>query len=122
MRKNKGIDDSKRLSFLHEYLKSDRTSYMFEKENGLSSGSISRWLCIFVCHSYSKKLRCQVVTTLADRGLYKVSPLCKLLGINRQVYYKHTEKSAEEIHFDNKYCFVLSIYSFCRASSSSWLS
>ena len=47
MRKNKGIDDSKRLSFLHEYLKSDRTSYMFEKENGLSSGSISRWLCIF---------------------------------------------------------------------------
>lgn len=47
MRKNKGIDDSKRLSLLHEYLKSNQTSYMFEKENGLSSGSISRWLCIF---------------------------------------------------------------------------
>ena len=47
MRKNKGIDDSKRLSLLHAYLKSDQTRYMFEKENGLSSGSISNWLCIF---------------------------------------------------------------------------
>ena len=40
-----------------------------------------------------KKLRCQVVSILTQSSsFYKVSPLCGLLGISTQGYYKHKEK------------------------------
>ncbi|MCI5450844.1 IS3 family transposase, partial [bacterium] len=43
------------------------------------------------------KLRCQVVAFLAhETRTYKVSPLCELLGITRQGFYKHVDKISEE--------------------------
>lgn len=47
MRKNKGIDDVKRLAILEEYLQSDCGKFPIEKKHGLSSGSIRNWLRIF---------------------------------------------------------------------------
>lgn len=47
MRQNKKMDDSKRLSLLEEYLSSTLLKTTFEKEKGLTKGSISRWLTSF---------------------------------------------------------------------------
>ena len=47
MRQNKRRDDSKRLSLLEEYLSSTLLKTTFEKEKGLTKGSISRWLSSF---------------------------------------------------------------------------
>ena len=47
MRQNKDMDDSKRLSLLKEYLSSTLLKTTFEKEKGLTKGSISRWLSSF---------------------------------------------------------------------------
>ena len=47
MRQNKRRDDSKRLSLLEEYLSSTLSKTTFEKEKGLTKGSISRWLTSF---------------------------------------------------------------------------
>ena len=47
MRQNKRRDDSKRLSLLEEYLSSTLLKTTFEKEKGLTKGSISRWLTSF---------------------------------------------------------------------------
>lgn len=59
--------------------------------------------------SQLEKLRCQVVAYLTqEKNLYKVDPLCKLLGITRQGYYKHTEKTNEE------YILISSVVWYCQ--------
>ena len=47
MRKNGEMTDEKRLALLNEYLSSGKAKWRFQKEKGLSHGSISRWLRIF---------------------------------------------------------------------------
>ncbi len=47
MRKNKGITDEIRLSYLKEYMSSSMSPYGFEKKKGLSFGTIRYWIRIF---------------------------------------------------------------------------
>lgn len=47
MRKNKSVNDTVRLSHLESYMSSSLGSWAYERENGLSHGSISRWLSNF---------------------------------------------------------------------------
>lgn len=48
-----------------------------------------------IFNTNQKKIRCQVVKTLSAEGKYKIKPLCRLLGISSQGYYKHTDKEEE---------------------------
>ena len=47
MRKNRRMTDEKRLALLKEYLSSGMSKSRFERENGLSDGSILNWIRIF---------------------------------------------------------------------------
>lgn len=47
MRNNKKIDDHIRLEILNSYLHGSKGKYTIEKENGISRGSIRKWLRIF---------------------------------------------------------------------------
>ena len=47
MLQNKDMTDEKRLALLKDYLSSGKSMRRFQKEKGLSRGSISRWLRIF---------------------------------------------------------------------------
>ena len=47
MRNNRGMTDEKRMALLQEFLSSGMLKTPFEKERGLSKGSISSWLRTF---------------------------------------------------------------------------
>ena len=53
MRQNRGMTDEKRLALLQEYLSSGMLKTPFEKEKGISKGSISSWLRIFAVEDVS---------------------------------------------------------------------
>ena len=47
MRKKRKFTDENRLTYLEEYLNSSSSQGQFEREKGISHGSIYRWLRIF---------------------------------------------------------------------------
>ena len=56
MRKNRKFTDEIRLKYLEEYLNSSSSQGQFEKEKGLSHGSIRRWLRIFAIEDKSSPI------------------------------------------------------------------
>ena len=99
MRKNRRMTDEKRLALLKEYLSSGMSKSRFERENGLSDGSILNWIRIFAVEN-NPVISSQVAVTDMKKDPDKEELLQEIARLKQELRCKSIDLKRTEMARD----------------------
>ena len=99
MRKNRRMTDEKRLALLKEYLSSGMSKSRFERENGLSDGSILNWIRIFAVEN-NPVISSQVAVTDMRKDPDKEELLQEIARLKQELRCKSIDLKRTEMARD----------------------
>ena len=99
MRKNRGMTDEKRMVLLKEYLSSGMSKRRFEKEKGLSDGSILNWIRIFAAEN-NPVISSQVAVTDMKKDPDKEELLEEIARLKQELRSKSIDLKRTEMARD----------------------
>ena len=99
MRKNRRMTDEKRLALLKEYLSSGMSKSRFERENGLSDGSILNWIRIFAVEN-NPLISSQVAVTDMRKDPDKEELLQEIARLKQELRCKSIDLKRTEMARD----------------------
>ena len=100
MLQNKDMTDEKRLALLKDYLSSGKSMRRFQKEKGLSRGSISRWLRIFAVETEPVTLESQSAVTDMKKAPDKDELLQEIARLKQELRSKSIDLKRTEMARD----------------------